>query len=1782
MDPKNPKVDQSKGQSDSKTDQPEMAEEPPQELEVENQDNDQVRSAEDVTTTTTTGSLSSNELWWSIMPFSRARRLWLVLRAGLYRLVERMKRAEMQVAHLTHGLEFLRRLEMPTGLLAVAQDVESSRLVLLDGAGQLYLHAEDGWARGRTYVPADLTGLVALVGFQHLGQNPGRFLGWGPEGMVVLSENLQLLSRNSLDPSQMPVCCALLPGKGMVAIGEEGGRLSIWEFRGGGRRLVLAATIPSPPSQGQSYPVSRIAVDMVPPGVFPRCFAVRRAELLTYDLATCSITDVRRKLHKTIISDVVYCDAAEVVVTASRDSTVKVWDADWQIRSVFVGHTGPVTALTVLPRSVLVLSASQDMTLRTWNLETAQQVGEVSLRSHSDAVSGVRQDTGNDDEMSPPSTPSNYCETVCRLWAPGRPGAPLLAQGLAYLELWMVRELHHPLVSLSSCVQSLELAPSLPQPERDILPQRLVGRCADGTVRIFSAVTGKMISALLLAPGEMAVATAYCLPREVLLVLTQEGILIRANAARSPMPVVRRLQPLQLPEARPSCLHLISHIVDQARAYSSWEGVRNRGGELRKKSWMGTTWEDRNRFLPVLGYMDGTIAVLDWQSCRKLYHTEAHGPGSTTTIASSLQSLVTAGTDMTVKLWRVFPYSEESLTLIRTFFCYQSTVALCTMGSRVTVAFEDPSSATYSLVQYGSADGNDIRHDHSPLDDPTDHITGLCCCPYLKLYASSSLDCTLRIWTQDNKLLRLMHLNMPPEAITFCNDKGDLILSLGSQLCLLSHKLYLPTSYLVKVLCQKLPKLKEDLPLPLTDLELLTPEELKRIKRLKALPRVRMKQVIKQEYLEAEYRQMEIEEACARLAARDEEVRSLALGQVEPLTQLLLTPQMRMEAFHNYLQVVYGSRLDSVIPLSQRILQSCKETSGFFPSSKTQPRRLSTKSKMPSPIRFPGHIPNSVAMQQLWKKTDLKGVGELVTLKSESFEILEREMDTMWLPWGTSKKKEKAWFKKNLGLEVSPTQHVLHLDSSLLQQKISETVVPEELHEEESEKELEKEQVVPEVSVTQELHTQLEEFLSSMEVPETWDPASTYVFAEGSQPIPEFLISLLNQEWFQKYFPDFNLEEVMIFERLREKKREKEREKDQLVPEEVLDSERLREKEREEEREKEREKAQLEVLDSEGLREKEREEEQEKEREKAQLVYEAYPECFTVEGVATLLLKILEQSNWEDGTKVMMMLVDMMPHLGTDFRKKLQQLLLKLLNKEPPPNLVDKIEKKFVMTALQMLMVVSLGSRDVVLELMSYFLYSPPRCRPSLKKLLEELGLKDPHNFLFKEMVTWAEGKDLTSKAALRGRCGQKLEYLIKNFKTHLQKTLLLPTWEEEEEISVSPQEHRIPVLPTATTESPHKFPHPPTPTRSAKYKTISRSRAKHPREPSPKDSPKISPKDSPKLSPKDSPKHSPKHSPKLSPKLSPKHSPRLSPKHSPKLSPKLSPKSSPKLSPKPSPKLSPKHSPMLSPKLSTMLSPKLSLKPSPKLSPDIPITTPTSLSPLHSGRSRSETFFSSQIPTPPDSRVISPPSFRLLSFSQPPPLRRAISEPGWVKTSGNLPARHSAPAATSAGWLPFLDYEYPTVESPTTMPQSPQEIDIEVTPIDALNFFCEQQLKAHKEWIKMRRAMSHARPNTIVMQPRRVMLSTYQSTRGRKILRLQERGSSLTALDATRTTNFQRARYRMGTISRSVKLPLPRVEPIPFPPVWPPPSRPLPPMILEDSLQRYFLPKLARTENYH
>jgi WD40 repeat protein len=59
------------------------------------------------------------------------------------------------------------------------------------------------------------------------------------------------------------------------------------------------------------------------------------------------------------------------VVSASQDTTLKVWDlATGRVDAMLVGHAATVTACAVTPDGQRVVSASLDRTLKVWDLAT--------------------------------------------------------------------------------------------------------------------------------------------------------------------------------------------------------------------------------------------------------------------------------------------------------------------------------------------------------------------------------------------------------------------------------------------------------------------------------------------------------------------------------------------------------------------------------------------------------------------------------------------------------------------------------------------------------------------------------------------------------------------------------------------------------------------------------------------------------------------------------------------------------------------------------------------------------------------------------------------------------------------------------------------------------------------------------------------------------------------------------------------------------------------------------------------------------------------------------------------------------------------------------------------------------------------------------------------------------------------------------------------------------------------------------------------------------------------
>ncbi|MEH2207630.1 MAG: DUF4365 domain-containing protein [Nostoc sp.] len=76
------------------------------------------------------------------------------------------------------------------------------------------------------------------------------------------------------------------------------------------------------------------------------------------------------------------------VVSASEDHTLKVWDlATGQCRATFAGHTGDVYAVAITPDGKTVVSGSEDNTLKVWNLATGQC--RATFAGHTIAVYAV-------------------------------------------------------------------------------------------------------------------------------------------------------------------------------------------------------------------------------------------------------------------------------------------------------------------------------------------------------------------------------------------------------------------------------------------------------------------------------------------------------------------------------------------------------------------------------------------------------------------------------------------------------------------------------------------------------------------------------------------------------------------------------------------------------------------------------------------------------------------------------------------------------------------------------------------------------------------------------------------------------------------------------------------------------------------------------------------------------------------------------------------------------------------------------------------------------------------------------------------------------------------------------------------------------------------------------------------------------------------------------------------------------------------------------------------------
>jgi len=79
------------------------------------------------------------------------------------------------------------------------------------------------------------------------------------------------------------------------------------------------------------------------------------------------------KGHKDQISQIVFHPLYDILATASKDSSIKLWESEsGEIEKTLKGHTKKINSIDFNRMGTMLASCSQDSTIKIWNMESQQ------------------------------------------------------------------------------------------------------------------------------------------------------------------------------------------------------------------------------------------------------------------------------------------------------------------------------------------------------------------------------------------------------------------------------------------------------------------------------------------------------------------------------------------------------------------------------------------------------------------------------------------------------------------------------------------------------------------------------------------------------------------------------------------------------------------------------------------------------------------------------------------------------------------------------------------------------------------------------------------------------------------------------------------------------------------------------------------------------------------------------------------------------------------------------------------------------------------------------------------------------------------------------------------------------------------------------------------------------------------------------------------------------------------------------------------------------------------
>ncbi|KAJ3228092.1 hypothetical protein HK099_006717 [Clydaea vesicula] len=498
-----------------------------------------------------------------------------------------------------------------------------------------------------------------------------------------------------------------------------------------------------------------------------RLYASCENHVYIYDYENGERLSSMKNIHVLSITSLLYCEGAQYLITGSKDGTVKVWNNSGYLMHTLKSHSNAVTSLLNQPNlnttlnQIFILSASLDGSICLWNIDLGVLINKLETQNEC-----VGMELYKKDSFFFYSKSDIFIYNITR----------------AYQSYSAIRS---NVVQISRC-------------DNGLVPARILAAGLDGSLRLISPVTGSVLiigypviedvepvsATYNQNTGLKKVRNILILNLDMIWLLLKNGDVAIYDTSSNPMNVTEQWFNENSPGEK--CTHLVMYEFSNPKYVERF----------------GETY-------PLFGGTESGQIVLFSDAGVQERLVQAHTAKITTLVINSRRNqIISGGRDNCIKIWSI-KFNEKSLENDNSgyygcLFLLDVLVVIPIIETSTRMAFNSLSNDAmllgivtehYKTVMIRINGDHTFKYldDHASDENHVREVTGIAGNSTLNIFVTSSSDGTIKIWDGiENSLMREVQFNEAPSTVEFANERGDIMIGVGDEICLVRIQDYLP------------------------------------------------------------------------------------------------------------------------------------------------------------------------------------------------------------------------------------------------------------------------------------------------------------------------------------------------------------------------------------------------------------------------------------------------------------------------------------------------------------------------------------------------------------------------------------------------------------------------------------------------------------------------------------------------------------------------------------------------------------------------------------------------------------------------------------------------------------------------------------------------------------------------------------------------------------------------------------------------------------------------------